>query len=281
MDHFITAGETLLAGGYETFCGGKGANQSVAAARAGAQVCHAGMLGPDGEPLLRLLESSGVDIERIKTLPHSVCGHAVIQVLPTGQNCILVHSGANGEVDQAYIDQVLSAFGPEDLLLLQNETSNVPYAIRAAKARGIAVALNPSPVTPELMDYPLDLVDYLILNEVEGEALSGRRDYAEIADVLSARWPEAHILLTLGRAGVLYRHGAVHKSHGAYEVPTVDTTGAGDTFCGYFLAGVAQNRDIDRALAFASRAAALAVSRRGAAGSIPTAKEVEDAFCVE
>lgn len=279
VDHFVTGGETIAARGFEVFCGGKGLNQSIALARAGAQVFHAGAVGPDGEPLLNALADSGVDTGLVWR-DTEVSGHAIVQIDNQGQNSIIVYSGANGRVSKAYIDQVLERFEAEDLLLLQNEVSNVDYAIRQAKKQGLRVAFNPSPITPSITTYPLELVDYLIVNEIEGDYLAGQNaeEPERLLDLLAARFPTATLVLTLGGAGAMVRVGAEQYHHGSYKVKVVDTTGAGDTFCGYFLAGVAGGLPTERCLEQANMAAALAVSCKGAANSIPVWRDVETAI---
>lgn len=273
VDHFVLAGETILADKYEVFCGGKGLNQSIALARAGARVYHAGLVGTDGEPLCEALGQAGVDLKYLARTD-GVSGHAVIQLTPQGQNGIVVYGGANGAVSREYIDTVLADFAAGNLLLLQNETSNVAYAMQTAKAKGMLVAFNPSPVTADLVTYPLDCVDYLILNEVEGNALAGGETNTEILNALHQKYPRAAVILTVGQQGVLYRDKDRQASHGVYDVEVLDTTGAGDTFCGYFLACIAEGMREREALEYASRASSLAVSRRGASTSIPYRDEV-------
>ena len=276
VPHFVGAGETLSSTKMETFSGGKGLNQSIALARAGATVYHAGAIGEDGEGLRQLMADAGVHTDYLQTLP-VVTGHAVIQLTPKGQNCIIISAGANGELTEAYIDSALSNFEAGDLLLVQNETNNVPYAIRRAKEKGMKVAFNASPISEALLQYPLEMVDYYLINEVEGKALAGEeaKTNEEILAALKKRFPAAAIVLTVGKDGVLYQFGEERASHGIYDVPVADTTAAGDTFCGYFLACTAKGLPAAEALRMASLASSLAVSKKGAANSIPTWSEVE------
>lgn len=283
VDHFVQGEETILARGYEAFLGGKGLNQSVALARAGAQVYHAGAVGSDGDALLEQLEQAGVDTSCLARLD-TVSGHAVIQ-LCGGQNCIIVYGGANQDITEAYIDRVLERFGPGDLLLTQNETACVAYAMRQAKSKGMHVAFNASPITEELFTYPLDLVDYFLVNEIEGMALAHTKasDFGEILSLLAGRY-QAAIILTVGAAGAYYRRGSEQYYEGIYNVPVVDTTAAGDTFCGFFLAALARGATPPEALKVASGASSLAVGKAGAANSIPTWQQVQEflsgqAFC--
>ncbi len=277
VEHFVRAGETISSEGVEQFTGGKGLNQSVALARAGAEVYHAGAVGKDGTFLLEFLRKEGVHTEFLQTVEGET-GHAIIQLDPSGQNCIIIAAGANGQVRKDYIDQVLESFSAGDLLLLQNEISNVDYAMRQAKKRGMQIAFNASPIDERMMTYPLELVDYFLINEVEGRVLAGLEEgqgnHQKILQQTSGRFPDAAVVLTVGEDGVLYRDQERLASHGIYPVETVDTTSAGDTFCGYFLACMAKGMAVEERLEMASRASALAVSRKGAANSIPIWEEV-------
>lgn len=274
--HFATAGETILSQGFAEFLGGKGLNQTLALARAGVEVYHVGAIGPDGVPFLECLRDAGADVQHICQID-TVSGHAIIQNAG-GQNCIIVCGGANQCISCEYIETVLENFGEGDVLLLQNEISNVAFAMKEAKRRGIKIAFNASPITPELLQYPLELVDWFIINEVEGKALSGVNsgDFEKILEGLVQRFPKATIVLTVGEDGVLYRSGTTRESHGIYPVKAVDTTAAGDTFCGYFLSGVSRGLPIRETLQYASMASAIAVSRHGASTSIPAWDEVMD-----
>lgn len=276
VERFVKPHETILANRLDFFCGGKGLNQSIALARAGAQVYHMGAIGYDGAALSDMLVRSGVDITYLQTLD-CPSGHAVIQVNRDGQNCIIVECGANLKVDSAYINAALDRFDTGDFLLLQNETSNVAHAIRAASERGIRVVLNPSPITGQTDEYPLHLVEYLVLNEVEGKALgkTASDDYDEIIRALSDRYPDVKIVLTVGRDGVLFHNGSERLRHGIYDLRVVDTTAAGDTFCGYFIACLAREMPARLALEYASIASSLTVTRKGAGESIPAWEEVE------
>lgn len=277
VDHFVQAGETLTAGHMDTFPGGKGLNQSIALARAGAEVWAAGAVGEDGAFLTQLLRESGANTDLIETLPDTATGHAIIQLIPQGQNCIIILGGANRALTEASIDRALEKFGPGDLLLLQNETNLVPYAMERAKARGMLLALNPSPIDDALFAYPLKLVDYFILNEIEGQAIAGipESEPDQVMEALLQKFPQAAVVLTLGGDGVRYGKGQDRFSHGIFKVPVVDTTAAGDTFCGYFLACLAKGMEPREALRTASMASALAIGVKGAAVSIPTWEEVQ------
>lgn len=277
LKSFVTPGETTMAESYGVSCGGKGLNQSVAIARAGAEVSHIGMVGSDGQMLTRQLESDGVNIDNI-----GVCeldtGHAVIQVDGDGQNCIIVTSGANGQINKAMLDKAIANFSDGDIFLAQNETSCVDYAIIAAHNRGMKVAFNPSPITPQLLQYPLQFVDTFILNEIEGAALSGYGgDNKSVLEALSKKFPKAEIILTVGADGAYYEKNGATIFQPTYKVTAVDTTGAGDTFTGFYLASAVKGQAPESCLRNAAKAAAIAVSRNGAAPSIPSWQEMQTA----
>lgn len=275
VKRFVQPKETIQALKYEEFCGGKGLNQSVALARAGALVYHAGAVGEDGKLLTDILESSGVHTEYIKKLD-GPSGHAVIQVDESGQNNIIICGGANRRVEKDYILSVLEHFGEGDLILLQNEISNIDFAMAEAKKRGLLVAFNPSPADEAIWTCDLELVDCFILNEVEGRILAeiDSEEPADIMEALKNKYPHASFVLTLGDKGSYFFNQETTAFHDIYRVKAVDTTGAGDTFCGYFIAGLAMGLDYETILAQASAAGALAVSRKGAAPSVPVREEV-------
>jgi ribokinase len=169
---------------------------------------------------------------------------------------------------------VLAAFSPKDLLLLQNEISALRDVLALAAARGMRVAFNPAPFGPEVSDYPLQGVELLILNETEGQGLTGRAKADEIAHALLTRFPGAAIILTLGSRGAIFKDGAGSFAATAQRVAAVDTTAAGDTFIGFFLASYTRGLDVRHCLEMACRAATLCVTRAGAADAIPTLAEI-------
>ena len=275
MDHFVCAGETTACLERSTHRGGKGLNQSVALARAGAEVYHAGRIGAEGKMLTDWLESSGADVSLTETDPVLPTGHAIIQVDRTGQNCIIIYAGTNGSITPEFVDRALDRFSAGDILLLQNETSSRDYAIEAAAARGLQVAINPSPMTAELASSPaLKYVRWFILNEIEGKALTGEEEPDRICRAMKERFPDAAVVLTLGSDGAVYYDGTHRHSHGIFRVKAVDTTAAGDTFAGFFLACVAKGGTPAEAIALASKASAITVTRPGASDSIPSLGEV-------
>ena len=275
VDHFVAEGETLASTVRNTFCGGKGLNQSVALARAGADTYHAGCIGPEGDMLTDMLASAGVDTRYVRRVD-TPTGHAIIQVDPRGRNCILLFGGANRCVDPAFADEVLADFAAGDWLVLQNEISALPYLIETAKAKGMIVVLNPSPFDLSLVAAGLDQVDYVLLNETEGKQLTGYDAPENILNVIRATYPALKVVLTLGKDGCIYDDGAQRIAHGIFPVTAVDTTAAGDTFTGFFIGAVSAGASAADAIRTASAASAIAVSRPGAAPSVPTADEVTE-----
>lgn len=273
VDHFVAEGETLASTRLQIFSGGKGLNQSVALARAGAPTYHAGCIGAEGGMLTAMLQNAGVDTNFVKTV-ESPTGHAIIQVDPSGRNCILLFGGANLCTDPAYADEVLASFSAGDYLVLQNEISSIDYLISAAKAKGMTVVLNPSPFSPALIEAGLGKVDYILLNETEGKQLTGYDAPTEILNAIRATYPALTVVLTLGKDGCIYDDGTQRLSHGIFAVKAVDTTAAGDTFTGFFIGAVSKGLSPADAIRQASAASAIAVSRPGAAPSVPTADEV-------
>jgi ribokinase len=274
VDHFVRPGETLGSLQYHQFCGGKGGNQSIALARAGAHVHHAGKIGRDGLALKERLEKDGVDTSLLEVVD-GPSGHAIIQVIPTGENSIIIHGGANQTITGADAERILSQFDKGDFLLLQNEISAIPEILECAAARGLTVVFNPAPMTPSVGRYPLERARYLVVNEVEGATLTGETDPTRIILILQKQNPYSSVVLTLGARGVWFADGTQLMKVPANKVKAVDTTAAGDTFIGYFLAGLAARREIQETLLLACRAAAICVMRPGAADSIPTLREVE------
>lgn len=275
VEHFAEAGETIQATTYKEFHGGKGLNQSIALAKAGANVFHAGCVGRDGAILLETLNKAGVKTDLIRK-SREPSGHAIIQVNREGQNKIMIFGGANSDISPEYIDEVLDHFTQEDMLLLQNETANVPYAIEKAKKRGLTIAFNPSPISRSIDHYDLQKIDYFILNEIEGRQLTGTHteDAVKLLQNLRKKYPKPVFILTLGEKGSYYADDSNLFHQKIFRTQVIDTTGAGDTFTGYFLAGIANGRPPGEAMKYASFASSISVSRHGAAPSIPGYDEV-------
>ena len=273
LEHIVVCGETEISAGMNIFPGGKGLNQSIALARAGAQVYHAGCIGSDGDMLLNLMQSSGVDVSLIKRIDEKN-GHAIIQVSTDGDNCIFIYPGSNFMITDEYIDNVLAHFGVGDCILLQNEINAVDVIVNKAYEKGMKIVLNPSPINEKLDRIDFSKISYLILNEIEAQTLSGCSDTRLSLKHLAKKYPDMHIVLTLGKDGSIYSHNGEELFQPSFSVKTVDTTAAGDTFTGYFIAFKAQGYSTAEALSVASAAAAIAVSHNGAAPSIPCVDEV-------
>lgn len=172
------------------------------------------------------------------------------------------------------MDSVLGRFRPGDILILQNEVNLIPYIMERASAAGLRIAFNAAPYNEAVKSYPLDKVSWLIVNEVEGGDLSGKRDWGEIAEELRRLYPGTNLLLTMGGAGCIYVSDEERICQKACRVEAVDTTAAGDTFTGYFIRGICQGLPMTRTLKLATVASAIAVTRAGAADSVPTFEEV-------
>lgn len=273
VDHFVSAGETLSSDKMQIFPGGKGLNQSVALARAGAEVIHGAVIGEDGGFLTEILSSAGVDTSRIETIPRR-CGHAVIQVDKSGQNCILLYPGTNRCIDRRYIENFLSDAERDDILVVQNEISGLDIAFETASRKNMRIAFNPSPFHSDIKKLPLSLVRWLFCNETEGEALFGSRDIREITERFITQIPDGDLILTLGKDGSVFKNREKFIAQPIFETKTVDTTAAGDTFLGYFLASVTKGESVERSMEIASKAASVAVSVKGASSSIPFLRDV-------
>jgi ribokinase len=256
------------------YAGGKGANQSIAIARAGGAVCHVGKIGYDGLWMVENMKSDGVDTSNIfiSTKP---TGHAIVQVDRFGQNSIVIYGGTNKDITTEEIDTVLSKCLPKDIILLQNEISNVGYLISQAADIGLEVVFNPAPMSSDVLTYALEDVSMLILNENEGQMLSGKTTHEDIVDTIVEKYPHSKVVLTLGESGAVYADGSRRVAVHGCKVEVVDSTGAGDAFIGYMLAGLQKEMSIEYCLSFANKAAALSVTRKGATASIPMLNEVE------
>ena len=274
VPHFVRPGETLSSREMNTFPGGKGLNQSVALGKAGAEVIHGGLACKNDDWLIDVLRKANVNTSRIQALDQPT-GHAIIQVDENGQNCILLFPGANHLFTPQYIEKILEDAQPGDILLLQNEINCLDVIFETAHAKGMQIAFNPSPFDKKLLELPLSYVTWWILNEIEGSELTGLEDAEATLDALHDRFPESNIVLTVGKNGSYFKNSSQRMHVPAVLTKAVDTTAAGDTFTGYFLAMIAQGAEVSKALERASLAASIAVSRMGAAISIPWSSEVE------
>lgn len=281
LDRFVQPGETLAARSYTLKAGGKGLNQSIALARAGAPVCHAGCLGTGGEMLKCLLVENGVDTEFLIPVPEAQ-GHTVIQVNREGENCILLYGGSNRCVTEEHVRRVISRFGQGDWLILQNEINRLPLIVELASARGMHIALNPSPYDASLEEVDLAALDWLLVNGIEAEQVTGEKEPDRVWEKLHEQYRNLSLLITLGNRGsIAYRaDGGTAERHreDAVRVKAVDTTAAGDTYTGYFIAGLTEGRPLRECMNRAGRAAAIAVTRSGAAESIPWERELQEEY---
>ncbi len=273
VDHIIAPGETESTGGREIFLGGKGINQSIALAKAGACVYHAGMIGEDGIAFLDACKEYGVDSRFIRIIDVPT-GHTVIQVDKIAQNSILLYGGANQKLTEEFIDEVIANFEKGDMLLLQNEVNHLDYIVDKAYEAGFQIALNPSPFNEKIKNVDLSKISIFLLNEVEGFQITGYEDEEEILADMKRRFPEAKIILTLGKKGAVYSYKDEKYFQESFKVEAVDTTAAGDTFTGYFLTGLMEGMDVQKVLKMSVKASSIAVTRPGAAASIPMRKEV-------
>ena len=277
VEHFVQPGETLSAMSQAVNPGGKGLNQSIALARADAEVYHAGCLGIGGEMLGELLQQSGVDT-RFLQFCDTIQGNAVIQVDRSGQNCILLFGGSNQCVTKEQIEKTLANFDAGDWLVLQNEINNLPLIVETACSRGMRIVLNPSPYNEKLSAVDFGKLDWLLVNEVELEQLSGSNRPEEAWKKLHEKYPRLKLLVTLGGDGSVAFTEAGGTRQTAFKAQAVDTTAAGDTYTGYFIAGLMEGRGIQESMRRASMASGISVTRAGAAPSIPTAEEVKKAL---
>ena len=273
VDHIVQPGETEASVSMNTFLGGKGMNQSVALAKAGVEVYQGGMIGEDGQPFLDACAEYGVRADFIRKV-EGKSGHAVIQIDSSAQNCILLYGGANQMLTEAYVDEVLSHFGSGDILLLQNEVNLLPYIVEKAYEKGMQIALNPSPFNEKLSAVDMTKISIFLLNEMEGNQVTGLTVPEEIIVKMQEMFPHARIVLTLGKDGAVYADGEERFFQPIFPVKAVDTTAAGDTFTGYFLAGLAEGMAIPEILKMSAKASSIAVSRAGAVPSIPYRDEV-------
>lgn len=268
VKNIVRPGETIRASGLCKYPGGKGLNQSIALARAGAEVYHAGCVGRDDDILRKILNESGVNTDYLRVAEDHT-GQAIIQVEDSGENSIVLYNGANFCVDKAYVDEVLGNFSEGDILVLQNEISNVPYIVKRGKEKGMKIFLNPSPFNEVISEIDLDDIYCIILNETEAESFGFTDFFREVKD----KHPKLRVVLTLGSKGSVYTFRDECIRQTAYKVNDVDTTAAGDTFTGYFISAYADG-NIQNAMLLASTAAGIAASRSGAAPSIPCMDEV-------
>lgn len=275
MDHFIEPKETSSALSYSRGFGGKGLNQSIALAKAGTKVYHAGKVGFDGDAFIQYLQKYNVNTDYLLKDDSIPTGHAIIQVCH-GENCIIINGGANQAIQNEEIDKTLENFGKGDILLIQNEISSLSYLVEKAHEKGLKIAFNTAPMDEKIFTYPLDLVDIFIVNEVEAKGLAkcSSTNYEEIIYALKEKYPSQSIVFTCGSDGAYYLEKDITIHEPARMVKAVDTTAAGDTFTGFFLASLLQGKNPQDCLKIATIASSKTVQHEGAAQSIPTIAEV-------
>jgi ribokinase len=272
VPHLPAPGETLAATAHTTGLGGKGANQSAAAALAGSTVVHIGAIGRDGLWTVQRLREFGVDTAHVSTV-ETPTAHAIINVDPQGENAIVIFPGANMEQSLTQVESTLSAASIGDMLILQNETTLAREAAEIAKSRGLDVIYSAAPFSASAVQEMIPHADMLVMNAVEAAQLSNTLD----TDLDRIEVP--HLLITQGGEGALWRDledgNDIYVA--AFPVTPVDTTGAGDCFIGYLAAGLDQGLERPEAMRRAAAASAIQVTRPGTADAIPTRAEV-DAF---
>lgn len=268
VPHIPAPGETLAATDRQVFLGGKGANMSVAAARAGTRVCHVGCVGSDGSWAIERLLEWGVDTRHIAKLD-TATGHAIIAVDADSENMIILHPGANAEIPQAQVQNALSEAETGDWFVTQNETNLQRTAAELAGKMGLKVAYAAAPFDADRVQAVLPHLDFLILNAIEADQLRAA----------TGQGPEAlgvkDVIVTLGGDGADWYAVGVKTHFDAISVDPVDSTGAGDTFTGYVLAGLDRGLPMEQAIGQALKAGALMVTRHGTADVIPDLLEVQ------
>ena len=275
VDHIANPGETISAYDLEFFAGGKGLNQSVSLAKAGVDTYHAGAVGKDDDILVNFLERSNVNTDNVMVLENALTGHAIIQVDKNGQNSIFLFGGANTAITDEMADNVLKKFDKGDILLLQNEINNLAYIIKKAHENGMVIYFNPAPYDSSVQELPLEYIDCFIVNEIEAEGFVDHDEPDKMIIDFKNKYPKADILMTLGKSGSIFMDkDGIYRAE-AFSVKAINTTGAGDTFIGYFIAGRLNKMNQEESLKMASAASAISVTRQGAAQAVPTIEEVK------
>ena len=275
VDHFTEPKETQSSRSYIRNFGGKGLNQSIALAKAGLEVYHAGRVGSDGQDFIDYLNKYGVHTDYLMKDNDEATGHAIIEICK-GQNRIILHGGANQAIDEKQIDEVLEHFDGNDVLLIQNEISSTSYLIEKAHQKRMKIAFNSAPMNEKVFTYPLDMIDIFIVNEIEAAGLVDMNsdDIEKVIAALQEKYPDKKIVMTVGEKGSYFIHNNELIHQDAYMVEAVDTTAAGDTFTGFFLASYLKDEDVSKALDLAAKASSITVQGKGAAQSIPSIEQL-------
>ena len=254
VDHFVQPGETLDTNDYQVLLGGKGANQSIALANAGIEVLHVGCINENDVQFKQAMIKQGINGRFIRCT-EVPSGHAIIQVTPSGENAIFLFGGANREINSQDIGKAIASSNPDDWVLLQNETTGTAEVLAKSKAQGLRVAFNPAPMTDDIKSLNFAHIDLLIVNEVEAAELSGQTDMPAIEAFFKQHFAHGEVIITLGKQGakLLSPANAAGESEimvPAFIVDAVDTTAAGDTFIGYFIAHYQQYNQAKQALEY-------------------------------
>lgn len=276
VPHLVAPGETLASTDYQQVLGGKGANQSIALAKAGADVSHIGRVNSNDTWAVEQMAQANVDCKLIEYVD-TPSGHAIIQVDAQAENSIVLFGGANQTFDQQTIEANLATAQQGDWLLLQNECSGTDIAVSVAVDKGMKVAFNPSPMLTDIDSFPLHKIDLLIVNEIELAQLlnaDSENEQAALISQVSERFPNMQVVITLGDKGAIWVADNQQVKADAYKVPVVDTTAAGDTFLGYLLAAIGRGESKQAALKIACKASSIAVQSLGASSSIPSADQL-------
>jgi ribokinase len=281
VPHFVTPGETLSSSQYLSVLGGKGANQSIACALANCETRHVGTINIQDTSYVSIMEKAGVDCTLVEQQTKTATGHAIIQVNSEGENAIVLFAGANHQLRPEQIDSALNSADKDDWVLIQNETNAIGDIIEKAASLGLSIAFNPAPMTPSIAKLPLEKVSLLFVNEIEAMQLTNSDNINDASLALQQKYPNTKVIMTLGKDGVKYFHKGAQLDVKGFSVKAVDTTAAGDTFTGFFLANYISTlangiEEPERALKVACAAAALCVSKKGAAPSIPSASHVSE-----
>ena len=275
VEEIVRPGETISAKSIEKRPGGKGLNQSVALAKSFDKVYHAGSVGGDGLYLIDYLKKENVDTKYIKQ-SEKLTGNAIIQVDDKGENSIVLYKGANFDNDEKFIDQVLDDFGENDVLVLQNEINSMKYLIDGAYEKNMKIVLNPSPITDRIKEFDYEKIDLILVNEHEAASISGKKTNDEKIAYFKNTYPNLKVVMTLGNKGSIFIAKDEKIKQDSFKVKALDTTGAGDTFTGYFVSYFYQGKDVKEAMELASKASALSVTKKGASISIPSLDDVKN-----
>ncbi len=273
VDRFVLPKETYHSNGMELHFGGKGFNQAVALGKSHPSVFYAANINDKEAYIKDVLKRNNVS-DKFVRLVSSPTGMAFIQVNKDGENSILLNKGANFKFDLEQFVEVLSHFNEGDTLVLQNEINELKTLIDLAHNRHLKIALNPSPFSEDILKLPLENIDYLFINELEGEMLTHETDADKILEKCKELLPSCEVVLTLGSNGAAVLKDNQITKQDAYKVESIDSTGAGDTFTGFYISSRSQNKSIVDSLRLASAAAALSVTKKGAMDSIPSLEDV-------